>query len=123
MFHPILQLTDKLDRNTEIWQNLPALSHSYRGFQLRAGATTLIQKSNGEPILIFQRVGLGKSLLFVAEGIWNWDFGVNSYKDTVYQTVYPRFWAQTLRWMSPSLIKSVIYNRYLHIHKVKFPRT
>jgi len=109
MFHPILQLTDKLDRNTEIWQNLPALSHSYRGFQLRAGATTLIQKSNGEPILIFQRVGLGKSLLFVAEGIWNWDFGVNSYKDTVYQTVYTRFWAQTLRWMSQQSDENQVY--------------
>lgn len=109
MFHPILQLTDKLERNTEMWQNLPALSHSYRGFQLRAGATTLITKQDGDPILIFQRVGLGKSLLFATEGIWNWDFGVNSYKDTVYQTVYSRFWAQTLRWMAQQSDENQIY--------------
>ena len=91
MFHPMLQLTDDIERNAEIWQNLPALSRLFRGFQLRAGATTLIQKQTGEPILIFQRVGLGKSLLFVTEGVWNWDFGVNIFKDTTYQTVYPRF--------------------------------
>ena len=109
MFHPIMQLTDKIERNNEIWQNLPALSHSYRGFQLRAGATTLINKDNGEPILIFHRVGLGKSLFFAAEGLWNWDFGVNSYKDKVYQTVYSRFWAQTLRWMAQQSDENQIY--------------
>lgn len=109
MFHPILQLTDTIERNTELWQNLPALSHAYRRFQLRAGATTLISKQSGEPILIFQRVGLGKSLLFAAEGIWNWHFGVNSYKGTTYQTVYPRFWAQTLRWMAQQTDENRIY--------------
>lgn len=109
MFHPILQLTDTIERNTEMWQNLPALSHAYRRFQLRAGATTLISKQSGEPILIFQRVGLGKSLLFAAEGIWNWHFGVNSYKGTTYQTVYPRFWAQTLRWMAQQTDENRIY--------------
>ncbi len=109
MFHPILQLADTIERNTEMWQNLPALSHAYRRFQLRAGATTLISKQSGEPILIFQRVGLGKSLLFAAEGIWNWHFGVNSYKGTTYQTVYPRFWAQTLRWMAQQTDENRIY--------------
>ena len=109
MFHPMLQLTDDIERNAEIWQNLPALSRLFRGFQLRAGATTLIQKQTGEPILIFQRVGLGKSLLFVTEGVWNWDFGVNIFKDTTYQTVYPRFWAQVLRWMSQQSDENRIY--------------
>ena len=109
MFHPILQISDNLERNTEIWQNLPAFSRTFRRFQLRAGATTLITKQGGEPILIFQRVGLGKSLLFAAEGVWNWDFGVHSYKDTTYQTVYPRFWAQALRWMAQQSDENRIY--------------
>jgi uncharacterized membrane protein len=108
-FHPMLQLTDNLERNTEIWQNLPALSRIFLGFQLRAGTTTLIKKQSGEPILIFQRVGLGKSLLFAAEGIWNWDFGVNAFKGTTYQTVYPRFWAQVVRWMAQQSDENRIY--------------
>ena len=108
-FHPMLQFTDNLERNTETWQNLPALSHVFRGFQLRAGATTLIERQSAEPILIFQRVGLGKSLLFAAEGIWNWDFGVNSFKDTTYQTVYPRLWAQVLRWMAQQSDENRVY--------------
>lgn len=100
MFHPILQLSDTIESNNKMWQNLPSLTRAYRRFQLRAGATTLVTKQSGEPILIFQRVGLGKSLLFATEGIWNWHFGVNAYKGTTYQSVYPRFWAQTLRWMA-----------------------
>ncbi len=109
MFHPILQLSETLDSNKKMWQNLPSLFRSHRRFQLRAGATTLMTKQNGEPILVFQRVGLGKSLLFAAEGIWNWHFGVNTYKDTSYQSVYPRFWAQTLRWMSQQSDGNRIY--------------
>lgn len=109
MFHPILQLSETLDSNKKMWQNLPSLFRSHRRFQLRAGTTTLMTKQNGEPILIFQRVGLGKSLLFAAEGIWNWHFGVNTYKDTSYQSVYPRFWAQTLRWMSQQSDGNRIY--------------
>ena len=109
MFHPILQLADTLDSNRKMWQNLPSLTRAYRGFQLRAGATTLLTKQSGEPILIFQRVGLGKSLLFTAEGIWNWHFGVNAFKGTTYQSVYPRFWAQTLRWMAQQSDGNRIY--------------
>ncbi len=109
MFHPILQLTETIDSNKKMWQNLPSLTRSYRRFQLRAGATTLITKQTGEPVLIFQRVGLGKSLLFAAEGIWNWHFGVNTYKDTTYQSLYPRFWAQTLRWVSQQTDGNHIY--------------
>ena len=108
-FHPILQLTDEIARNSEMWQNLPTLSRLYSRFQLRAGATTLIAKQTGEPVLIFQRVGLGKSLLFAAEGIWNWSFGVNAFKGTTYQNVYPRFWAQTLRWMAQQSDENRIY--------------
>lgn len=109
MFHPILQLHDKLERNIELWQNLPALNRSFYGFQLRAGASTLIRKMNGQPILIFQRVGLGKSLLFTTEGLWNWHFGVNTYKDEIYQTVYPSLWAQAIRWMAQQSDESRIY--------------
>ena len=88
-FHPMLQLGDTLEKNINIWENLPVLSHSYHDFKLRAGATTLIRKQSGQPILIFQRVGLGKSLLLTTEGIWNWDIGVSTFKDTAYKTVYP----------------------------------
>lgn len=109
MFHPILQLTDTLDGNKKMWGNLPSLTRSYRRFQLRAGATTLITNQSGAPILIFQRVGLGKSLLFSAEGIWNWHFGVNAFKASTYQSVYPRFWAQTLRWMAQQTGGNRIY--------------
>ena len=54
----------------------------------------------GRPILMFQRTGLGKSLLIAAEGLWNWDFGANTFKDTRYHDLYSRFWAQALRWMA-----------------------
>lgn len=102
-FHPMMQLMDTsvLDASSAaIWQNMPALSRTFSGFRLRGGATTLMETGEGHPILMFQRIGLGKSLLIAAEGLWNWDFGVNTFKDTRYHTLYSRFWAQALRWMA-----------------------
>ena len=102
-FHPMLQLSSAnkfaLNRNAALWRNLPALSRLFRGFQLRGGASVLLESGKGEPVMIFQRTGLGKSLLFTAEGLWNWGFGVSNFKDARYFTLYPQFWAQALRWM------------------------
>ena len=39
-------------------------------------------------------------MLIAAEGLWHWDFGVNTFKDPRYHDIYARFWAQTLRWMA-----------------------
>ena len=100
-FHPILHLTDEVERNRHLWQNLPPLSRIFRDYQLRAGATTLLKNQHEHPILIFQRVGLGKCLLLTAEGLWNWQFGVHAFKNNTDPTLYSRFWAHMLRWMSP----------------------
>ena len=101
-FHPMLQLSSAnlaSNRNAALWRNLPALSRLFRGFQLRGGASVLLESGNREPVMIFQRAGLGKSLLFASEGLWNWDFGVSNFKDARYLTLYPQFWAQALRWL------------------------
>ncbi len=114
-FHPILQLAGDSrrgenralvrrgnlapNRNAVFWRNLPALSRLFRGFQLRGGATVFLETGKSEPVMIFQRAGLGKSLLFAAEGLWQWDFGVSDFKDERYLTLYPQFWAQALRWL------------------------
>ena len=108
MFHPMLQLVDTqqnqastlASNNASAWRNMPALSRSFSGFRLRGGATRLMESGKGDPILILQRAGLGKSLLIAAEGLWNWDFGVNTFRDTGYQDIYARFWAEVLRWMA-----------------------
>lgn len=108
-YHPMMQLSDTLEGNSNIWNNLPPLSKVFQGFQLKAGATPLIEIEDVGPIMIFQRVGLGKSLLFTAEGLWNWHFGVNAYKNEALQNTYPRFWAQILRWMAQQSDDDTIY--------------
>lgn len=119
-FHPMLQLegiqgrqTSQTDgqggSNLSLWRNMPALSRSFSGFRLRGGATALMKNGKGTPVLILQRAGLGKSLLIAAEGYWNWDFGVKTFKDTRYHAIYPRFWAQVLRWMATDTDDKNVY--------------
>lgn len=119
-FHPMLQLSDRQSTQTvqtatlggntvNLWRNMPAVPRFFSGFRLRGGATTLMENGEGAPILILQRAGLGKSLLIAAEGLWNWDFGVKAFKDKRYHTIYPRFWAQVLRWMATSTGDKNVY--------------
>ena len=120
IFHPMLQLDDAqvaqtgqtagLDgTNLSVWRNMPALPRSFSGFRLRGGATALMENGRGVPILILQRTGLGKSLMIAAEGFWNWDFGVTTYRDTRYHTIYSRFWAQVIRWMATNTGDKTVY--------------
>ena len=68
-----------------------------------------MENGKGMPILILQRAGLGKSLMIAAEGFWNWGFGVKTFKDTRYHAIYPRFWAQVLRWMATNTDDKNVY--------------
>ena len=102
-YHPITRLANTKANNEAIWRDLPPLSRWFGGLQLRRGATELSvyrrdTLSSPIPIIIFQRSGLGKSLLIAAEGVWNWGFGVWSFKNE--DNTYPEFWAQAIRWMA-----------------------
>ena len=120
-FHPMLQIGERqsiqrndaevsFGSNATLWQNVPvSLSRFFSGFRLRGGATVLMESGKGSPVMILQRTGLGKSLLVAAEGLWRWDFGVKAFKDSRYRTIYPRFWAQVLRWMATNTDDEKLY--------------
>ncbi|MDE0298439.1 MAG: hypothetical protein OXN17_07400 [Candidatus Poribacteria bacterium] len=105
LYHPITRLANTTANNEAIWRDLPPLSRWLGGAELRGGATELSvyhrdALTSPIPIIMFQRSGLGKSLLIAAEGVWNWGFGVWSFKNE--DDAYPRFWAQTIRWLATS---------------------
>ncbi len=120
-FHPMLQLHEtqmavrsQAQAGSELTtgnflSNLPALPRFFSGFRLRGGATTLMDNGKSMPILVLQRAGLGKSLLVAAEGFYNWQFGVKTFKDKRYHAIYPRFWAQVLRWMATNTDDKNVY--------------
>ena len=120
-FHPMLQLHETQMAVSSQAQagsglttdnflsNMPAVPRFFSGFRLRGGATTLMDNGKGMPILVLQRAGLGKSLLIAAEGFYNWQFGVKTFKDKRYHAIYPRFWAQVLRWMATNTDDKNVY--------------
>ena len=120
-FHPMLQLHETQMAVSSQAQagsglttdnflsNMPAVPRFFSGFRLRGAATTLMDNGKGMPILVLQRAGLGKSLLIAAEGFYNWQFGVKTFKDKRYHAIYPRFWAQVLRWMATNTDDKNVY--------------
>jgi len=100
-YHPITRLADTREANKAVWRDLPPLSRLYSGLQLRAGATVLAEyrdNRTNEPVIVFQRYGNGKSLLIAADSLWNWAFGIWTFKEEA--NYYSQFWSQTIRWMA-----------------------
>ena len=103
IYHPIMRVGDTRAKVEAIWRDMPTLPRWFGDFRLRGGATTLAvhgqsRDENSMPIVVFQRSGLGKSLLIAAEGLWNWGFGVWGFKEE--DDIYPRFWGGAIRWMA-----------------------
>lgn len=103
IYHPITRVGDTQAKVEANWRDMPTLPRSFDGFRLRGGATTLAGRGmprdeNLMPVVVFQRSGLGKSLLIAAEGLWNWGFGFWGFKDE--DDTYPRFWGGAIRWMA-----------------------
>ena len=103
IYHPITRVGDTQAKVEANWRDMPTLPRSFDGFRLRGGATTLAGRGkprdeNLMPVVVFQRSGLGKSLLIAAEGLWNWGFGVWGFKEE--DDTYPRFWGGAIRWMA-----------------------
>jgi hypothetical protein len=101
-YHPITQLAATPEENDLLWRQMPLWSRLYAGLRPKAGSTVLVTTDNGtSPVILFQRVGGGKSLLIATDALWGWAFaskliGVDSEETDAYD----RFWTQTVRWLA-----------------------
>jgi len=81
---------------------MPLWSRAYMGLTPKPGSTILVQsRTTGAPVVLYQRVGTGKSLLIATDATWVWGFGSATLgEDTAKREAYARFWAQTVRWLA-----------------------
>ncbi len=96
---PALQLAGTEVESAERWSELPSLLTYNPLYQVKPGATTLLQgvaeDLPGEHVaLAFQRYGRGKSLSLAVQDTWIWQMQL-PLEDTTHET----FWRQLLRWL------------------------
>ena len=99
--HPMLRLGDTPEETRERWNVAPPLAGSIRLGAVRPGAAVLAvaPPARGEradrPLIVAQRYGRGRSLIFAGRGAWRWRMGLPS-EDRTYET----WWGQVARWLT-----------------------
>ena len=99
--HPMLRLGETPEETRERWNVAPPLAGSIRLGAVRPGAAVLAvaPPARGEradrPLIVAQRYGRGRSLIFAGRGAWRWRMGLPS-EDRTYET----WWGQVARWLT-----------------------
>lgn len=99
--HPMMRLAGTADETRALWDAVPSLSGSVRLGPVRPGAAVLAAAppARGErtlrPMVVGQRYGAGRSMIFAGRGAWRWRMLLPS-EDRTYET----WWGQAARWLT-----------------------
>jgi uncharacterized membrane protein len=98
---PIFRFGDDEVASTRIWENLPPLLWYFEAPRRKPAALALAEHptatgSDGKlPLLVYQFVGLGKTMFHAFDDTWRWRFRAGD-------KYFGRFWVQTVRFLARS---------------------
>jgi hypothetical protein len=90
----VLRLAERESDNERIWSKLPKLTGMTRLGIPKLGAVTLAKSTSGEPLLVYQVYGKGRTLAFGGDTTWRWrntEEGIRA---------HARFWQQVIFWLA-----------------------
>ncbi|MBM3761154.1 MAG: hypothetical protein FJW36_13000 [Acidobacteria bacterium] len=94
----IVRIEEDPKRNEDRWKKLPFMANYQETGPAKPGATVLVDAlptSKGRhPLLVTQRYGRGRSVVFASSGTWRWQMS-QDVKDLSHEL----FWQQGLRWL------------------------
>jgi uncharacterized membrane protein len=97
--HPATRLAPSIDASRTLWRSLPALASVSIMGGPRPGAQVLAVTSSpggdAHPLIVVQRYGQGRTLVFAGEASWRWRM-LRPAADTAYDTI----WRQLVRWLA-----------------------
>jgi len=104
--HPATRLAVTIDESRQRWAQLPALSSIAPMGGPRPGAQILVVAPSGggspQPLIVAQRYGQGRSLVFAGEASWRWRM-MRPATDLSYETI----WRQLARWITAGAVAPV----------------
>jgi uncharacterized membrane protein len=97
--HPATRLAVTMEESRKRWSELPAMAAVAAAGTPRPGAQVLAVTSGGgsdlRPLLVTQRYGTGRSMVFAGEATWRWRMMLPS-TNTTHELV----WRQLARWLA-----------------------
>jgi uncharacterized membrane protein len=102
--HPIFEISKDRKLNAETWNNSPPLLGAAVVQRAKPGAEVLAVNPSllvdGKPAVVVavQRFGAGHTMVLTADTTWRWSRLTRVLGQS--DTLYARFWSQTMRWLS-----------------------
>jgi uncharacterized membrane protein len=102
--HPIFEVAVGDGKDAALWSAAPQLLGSSLVQRVKPGATVLATNPNivrdgqAAPVIATQRYGAGRTMVLTADTTWRWTRFTRIAGQS--DTLYARFWSQTLRWLS-----------------------
>ena len=97
--HPIMRLGGSVAATRSRWHAAPTLGNVIPLGSPRPGATVLAtatgEDTSARPLVVIQRFGRGRTMVFTGEASWRWKMLLPSTDQT-----YDMFWKQTARWLA-----------------------
>jgi uncharacterized membrane protein len=102
--HPIFEVSSGPEKDLDLWKSAPQLLGASLVQRAKPGASVLAVNPNlvvdGQPAVVVaaQRYGAGQILVLAADTTWRWTRFTRIVGQS--DTLYARFWSQTVRWLS-----------------------
>jgi putative glutamine amidotransferase len=94
--HNILAFGPK-DETRKIWKSLPPVSGYTAVSSVKPAAEVLVKTPGGDPVLVVQRYGKGRTAVFAADTTWRWIFNKGKFA-----RYHKAFWRQLVQWLTKS---------------------
>lgn len=102
--HPIFQISGDRVKDAALWDSAPQLSGTCLVERAKPGADVLavdpsVASDSGPAVVIAtQRYGAGHTMVIAADTTWRWSRFARVAGQA--DTIYARFWSQTIRWLA-----------------------
>lgn len=104
--HPATRIAVSVDESRKRWEQLPALASVSVAGAPRPGAQVLAATGDAlggwQPLIVTQRYGTGRAMVFAGEASWRWRM-MRPATDTAHETI----WRQLTRWVASGAVDPI----------------
>ncbi|HSE82943.1 MAG TPA: hypothetical protein VLB01_00175, partial [Thermodesulfobacteriota bacterium] len=95
--HPVMKINPNAQEAEKLWEEMPELEGFNKVEGLKSHTLPLLVTSEGEPILVLNKVRSGKVASFLSDSSWRWSFVRGGEGEVA--PYYEKLWNRLLLWL------------------------
>lgn len=95
MQHPVCRIASTAEETQRLWSLMPSAPRANVLQSPKPAAVTLLAGPAGQPILLAQEAGTGRSAVLAIDSTWRWPLEMEKGRE-----IHARFWRQLILWLA-----------------------